>query len=296
MKTQKRLTMKNEDNLPPLRDVINNYDLRAKKSLGQNFLTDLNLTCKIARSVPNLENSIIYEVGPGPGALTRGLLMSGAKRVVAVETDTRCINALNDISSAYDGSLEIHQGDALNMDEMSLIGNSEGKDIHIVANLPYNIGTALLVKWMTSNNWKPWFKSLTLMFQKEVGERIVAEPRTKAYGRLSVLCQYRAQSSIIFEIPRLAFVPPPKVTSCIVQITPGDEKPNTPNFKYIEQVVSKAFNQRRKMLRASLKGLGTDPIPLLNNIGISETARAEELSVDDFCNLALKYQKTIAGE
>ena len=288
--------MMNDDNLPPLRDVINNYGLRAKKSLGQNFLTDLNLTSKIARSVDNLENSIAYEVGPGPGALTRGLLMSGAERVVAVETDQRCIDALNDISAAYNGKLEIHQGDALEMDEMALIGDTHGKDVHIVANLPYNIGTALLIKWMTSNEWKPWFTSLTLMFQKEVGERIVAEPKTKAYGRLSVLCQYRAHSSIIFEIPRQAFVPPPKVTSCIVQIVPCEEAPGSPKLKYVEQVVSKAFNQRRKMLRASLKGIGADPIPLLNRIEIPETARAEELSVDDFCDLALEYQKTIAGE
>lgn len=278
-----------EDGLPPLRDVINEYGLQAKKSLGQNFLTDLNLTSKIARSAGNLENSIIYEVGPGPGALTRGLLMSGAHRVVAVEMDHRCIDALSKVSDAYNGALTIHQGDAMQMDELALIGDTAGKDIHIVANLPYNVGTALLVKWMTAEKWKPWFKSLTLMFQKEVGERIIAEPPTKAYGRLSVLCQYRADCAILFDIPRQAFIPPPKVTSCIVQITPREESSDAPEQKTIERVVSAAFNQRRKMLRASLKGLGVDPLPKLAAAGIKETARAEELSIDDFCRLALEY-------
>ncbi len=280
-----------EDGLPPLRDVINEYELQAKKSLGQNFLTDLNLTSKIARSAGDLENSIIYEVGPGPGALTRGLLMNGASRVVAVEMDHRCITALSNVSESYDGALTVHEGDAMKIDELSLIGETNGKDIHIIANLPYNVGTALLVKWMTCEKWKPWFKSLTLMFQKEVGERIVAIPKTKAYGRLSVLCQYRADCKILFDIPRQAFIPPPKVTSCIVQITPRDEDENAPAQKTIERVVSAAFNQRRKMLRASLKGLGVDPLPKLNASSIKETARAEELSIDDFCRLALEYQK-----
>ncbi|MCC3859962.1 16S rRNA (adenine(1518)-N(6)/adenine(1519)-N(6))-dimethyltransferase RsmA [Pseudemcibacter aquimaris] len=278
-----------DDGLPPLRDVINEHGLQAKKSLGQNFLTDLNLTGKIARSAGDLENSIIYEVGPGPGALTRGLLMNGASRVVAVEMDHRCIDALAKVSDAYDGRLTVHEGDAMQMDEASLIGDTGGKDVHVVANLPYNVGTALLVKWMTGENWKPWFKSLTLMFQKEVGERIIAEPRTKAYGRLSVLCQYRADCRILFDIPRQAFIPPPKVTSAIVQIIPRDEAADAPKQKTLERVVSAAFNQRRKMLRASLKGLGTDPIPKLEAAGIKETARAEELSIDDFCRLANQY-------
>lgn len=279
-----------DDGLPPLREVINEFGLQAKKSLGQNFLTDLNLTGKIARSAGDLENSVIYEVGPGPGALTRGLLMNGASRVVAVEMDHRCIDALKNISDAYDGRLTVHEGDAMNVDEMALIGDTVGKDVHIVANLPYNVGTALLIKWMTAENWKPWFKSLTLMFQKEVGERIIAEPRTKAYGRLSVLCQYRADCRILFDIPRQAFIPPPKVTSAIVQVIPRDEAPDAPKQKILERVVSAAFNQRRKMLRASLKGLGTDPIPKLEAAGIKETARAEELSVDDFCRLANQYE------
>lgn len=279
------------DRLPPLREVISQYSLSAKKSLGQNFLTDLNLTGKIARSAGNLENSIIYEVGPGPGALTRGLLENGASRVVAVEMDQRCIDALKDVSAAYDGRLSVHEGDALKVNELDLIGDTAGNDIHIVANLPYNVGTALLVKWMTGENWKPWFKSLTLMFQKEVGERIIAEPRTKAYGRLSVLCQYRADCRILFDIPKQAFIPPPKVTSCIVQITPRDEAHEAPKQKTLEFVVSAAFNQRRKMLRASLKGLGIDPIPKLSAADLRETARAEELSVEDFCRLALEYEK-----
>ena len=280
----------NNDGLPPLRDVINNYDLRAKKALGQNFLTDLNLTQKIARAAGNLQNSIVYEVGPGPGALTRGLLMQGASRVVAVEMDSMCIEALNDVSEAYNGVLTVFHGNALEIDECELIGDTEDKDIHIIANLPYNVGTALLVKWMTAQKWKPWFSSLTLMFQKEVGMRIVAEPRSKAYGRLSVLCQYRADVEILFDIPRQAFIPPPKVTSSIVHITPRSEAVDTPKQKVLERVVSAAFNQRRKMLRASLKALGTDPSPKLYAAGILETARAEELSVEDFSKLALEYQ------
>ena len=280
----------NNNGLPPLRDVINNYDLRAKKALGQNFLTDLNLTQKIARAAGNLQNSIVYEVGPGPGALTRGLLMQGASRVVAVEMDYRCIEALNDVSKAYNGALTVFHGNALEIDECELIGDTEDKDIHIIANLPYNVGTALLVKWMTAQKWKPWFASLTLMFQKEVGMRIVAEPRSKAYGRLSVLCQYRADVEILFDIPRQAFIPPPKVTSSIVHITPRSEAVDAPKQKILERVVSAAFNQRRKMLRASLKALGTDPSPKLYAAGILETARAEELSVEDFSKLALEYQ------
>lgn len=284
-----------DDSLPPLREVINNYDLQAKKALGQNFLTDLNLTRKIARSTANLENSVVYEVGPGPGALTRGLLMEGASKVVAVEMDHRCIDALSNVEKAYPGKLELHEYDALKVDELDIIGTTHGKDIHVIANLPYNVGTALLVKWMTAAEWKPWFKSLTLMFQKEVGERIIAKPKTKAYGRLSVLCQYRADCEVLFDIPRQAFIPPPKVTSCIVQIRPREEETDAPKQKMLEKVVSAAFNQRRKMLRASLKSLGTSPLPMLAAANIVETARAEELSIDDFCRLALEYQKTKNG-
>ena len=284
------------DNLPPLRDVINRYELRARKSLGQNFLTDLNLTGKIARSAGKLENSVVYEVGPGPGALTRGLLENGAHKVIAMEMDHRCIAALQDVSGAYNGKLTVHEGDALIVDEKNIIGSTDGKDIIVVSNLPYNVGTALLVKWMTEKSWKPWFTSLTLMFQKEVGERIIAKPGTKAYGRLSVLCQYRAEAKILFDIPPQAFIPPPKVTSCIVQITPRDEAQDAPNQKTLEKIVSSAFNQRRKMLRSSLKGLGPDPIPILATAEIKETSRAEELSVEDFCHLAVEYDKASQGK
>lgn len=279
-----------EDGLPPIRDVISQYDLNAKKALGQNFLTDLNLTSKIARSAGNLTDAVIYEVGPGPGALTRGLLMNGAKKVIAVEMDHRCISALQDVENTYKGKLSIYHDDALKIDEQDLIKEYLDGPVHIVANLPYNVGTALLVKWMTNDKWMPWFKSLTLMFQKEVGERIVAKPNTKAYGRLSILCQYRADVDILFDIPARAFTPPPKVTSCIVQITPRMEENNAPNQKILEKLVSAAFNQRRKMLRSSLKSMGVDPVSKLAAAGIKETARAEELSVADFCRLAKEYE------
>lgn len=276
-----------EDGLPPLRDVISEHGLSAKKSLGQNFLTDLNLTCKIARSAGNLENSVIYEVGPGPGALTRALLMCGAKKVVAVERDPRCVQALKAVQATYPGRLDVIEGDALKIEEKSLFEGED--DVKIIANLPYNIGTALLVKWMTAQNWKPWFSSLTLMFQKEVGQRIIAAPRSKAYGRLSVLCQYRADARVSFDVPARAFTPPPKVTSSIVNIIPRGEPESCPAQKTLERVVSAAFNQRRKMLRASLKSLGVDPLPCLSAAGITETCRAEELSIEDFCRLALEY-------
>ncbi len=283
-----------EDGLPPLRDVISHYGLNARKSLGQNFLTDLNLTGRIARSADglggcDLKDCIIYEVGPGPGALTRALLMNGARRVVAVEMDPRCIDAQKEIQAAYPGRLDIIEGDALLMDERKLIGDTEGRPVKIVANLPYNIGTALLVKWLTLKDWLPWYSSLTLMFQKEVGQRIIARPRTKAYGRLSVLGQYRAEARIMFDVPARAFTPQPRVTSCIISITPREEGPDTPEQDVLEKIVYAAFNQRRKMLRSSLKALGTDPLPFLKAAAIPETCRAEELSIEDFSRLAKAY-------
>ncbi len=284
-----------EDGLPPLRDVISQYELNAKKSLGQNFLTDLNLTGKIARSANglggcDLKDSIIYEVGPGPGALTRALLMNGAHRVVAVEMDPRCIKALGEVQTAYPGKLDVIEGDALKVNEQELIGDTEGRPVKIIANLPYNVGTALLVKWLTLKEWLPWYSSLTLMFQKEVGMRIVAEPRTKAFGRLSVLVQYRADAKIMFDVPARAFIPPPKVTSCIVAVTPREEHSATPKQNILERVVYAAFNQRRKMLRTSLKALGKDPLPYLEAANIKQTCRAEELTVEDFCRLAKAYE------
>ncbi|PCI46096.1 MAG: 16S rRNA (adenine(1518)-N(6)/adenine(1519)-N(6))-dimethyltransferase [Alphaproteobacteria bacterium] len=285
-----------EDGLPPLRDVISQYELNARKSLGQNFLTDLNLTGKIARCAEglggsSLKDSIIYEVGPGPGALTRALLMEGAHRVVAVEMDPRCIEALTQVQAAYSGRLNVIEGDALKVNEQELIGDTEGRPVKIIANLPYNVGTALLVKWLTLKNWLPWYSSLTLMFQKEVGMRIIAEPRTKAYGRLSVLGQYRADARIMFDVPARAFTPAPKVTSCIVALTPKAEQGDTPKQAILERVVYAAFNQRRKMLRSSLKALGGNPKPFLEAADIKETWRAEELTVADFCRLARAYEK-----
>lgn len=284
-----------EDGLPPLRDVISHYGLNARKSLGQNFLTDLNLTGKIARSADGLggsglKDSIIYEVGPGPGALTRALLMNGAYRVVAVEMDPRCIEALTRVQAAYPGRLDVMEGDALAVNERELIGDTKGRPVKIIANLPYNVGTALLVKWLTLKNWLPWYSSLTLMFQKEVGMRITAEPRTKAYGRLSVLGQYRAEARIMFDVPARAFIPAPKVTSCIVALTPRTHE-DAPKQDILERVVYAAFNQRRKMLRTSLKTLGKDPLPYLAAAGINQTCRAEELTVADFCALAKSYEK-----
>ncbi len=284
-----------EDGLPPLRDVISRYELNARKSLGQNFLTDLNLTGKIARSAnglggSSLKDSIIYEVGPGPGALTRALLMNGAHKVFAVEMDPRCIEALAQVKKTYPGRLDVIQGDALKIDEQKLIGDTGGRPVKIIANLPYNVGTALLVKWLTLKEWLPWYSSLTLMFQKEVGMRIIAEPRTKAYGRLSVLGQYRSEAKIMFDVPARAFIPAPKVTSCIVSLTPREERPDIPKQEILEKVVSAAFNQRRKMLRTSLKALGQDPLPCLEAANIEQTSRAEELTVADFCRLAKSYE------
>lgn len=276
--------------LPPLRDVIAAHGLSALKSLGQNFLLDLNLTGRIARASGDLGNSIVYEVGPGPGGLTRALLANGARRVVAVEQDRRCIAALAELIDAYPGRLTVIEGDAMKVDEMALIGDTGGADVRIAANLPYNIGTALLVKWLTTGTWLPWYKSMTLMFQKEVGQRIVATPGTKAYGRLSVLAGFRCDARIHFDVPPQAFVPPPKITSCIVGLVPKPEPENAPSLKALEAVTAAAFGQRRKMLRASLKGLLKDPVAMLEAAGIDPTRRAEELTLQDFCRLAKLYE------
>jgi 16S rRNA (adenine1518-N6/adenine1519-N6)-dimethyltransferase len=276
--------------LPPLREVIAAYDLRALKSLGQNFLLDLNLTGRIARAAGDLTNSIVYEVGPGPGGLTRGLLANGAKRVVAVEQDRRCIKALAELAAAYPGRLTIIEGDALKIDEMAAIGDTGGADIRIAANLPYNIGTALLVKWLTVPHWLPWYKSMTLMFQKEVGMRIVAAPRSKAYGRLSVLSQFRCDTRIHFDIPPKAFIPPPKVTSSVVGFIPHLAPAGAPSLKALEAVTAAAFGQRRKMLRVCLKSLVSDPLTLLDRAGILPTRRAEELDMAEFCRLARTFE------
>ena len=270
------------DELPPLREVIRTHGLEARKSLGQNFLLDLNLTSKIARSAGDLAGRTIVEVGPGPGGLTRALLAAGAPRVVAIERDARCIPALAEIAGHYPGRLVVIEGDALTTDIPALTG---GAPTRIVANLPYNIGTALLIGWLTRGAWPPFYESLTLMFQREVAERIVATPDTPDdYGRLGVLCGWRAHCRILFDLPPAAFTPPPKVKSSVVEITPRTT-PEPCDLAALERVTAAAFGQRRKMLRQSLKQLG-DAAMLLQRANIEETRRPETLSVREFVALA----------
>ncbi|MBN9431755.1 MAG: 16S rRNA (adenine(1518)-N(6)/adenine(1519)-N(6))-dimethyltransferase RsmA [Bosea sp.] len=269
------------DGLPPLRDVIAAHGLNALKSLGQNFLLDLNLTGRIARAAGPLEGVTVIEVGPGPGGLTRALLSEGATRVIAIERDRRCIAALEEIAARYPGRLEIIEGDALATDMQAL---ASGR-VKIVANLPYNIATPLLIGWLQAEPWPPFYESLTLMFQREVAERIVATPDDDAYGRLGVMAGWRTEAHILFDISPKAFTPPPKVTSSVVQLIPRPS-PLPANLKAVERVTAAAFGQRRKMLRQSLKTLGTDPLPLLAAAGIPETARAEEIDVAGFVRLA----------
>lgn len=269
------------DDLPPLREVIAEHGLSAKKSLGQNFLLDLNLTSRIARAGAPLADTEVLEVGPGPGGLTRALLANGAKRVVAIERDARCLAALAEISDHYPGRLEVIEGDALEIDARQMFSGPA----QVIANLPYNVGTELFTRWMCADPWKPWWTRLTLMFQKEVAQRIVAEPGQKAYGRLSVLAQWRAQARIAFEVSPQAFTPPPKVTSAIVSVSPGDPICDAP-LASIERVTAAAFGQRRKMLRQSLKALGGNPTGILNRSEIDGTRRAESLSLSEFGRLA----------
>jgi 16S rRNA (adenine1518-N6/adenine1519-N6)-dimethyltransferase len=276
------------DELPPLREVIATHGLAAKKSLGQNFLLDLNLTRRIARAAGPLEGETFYEVGPGPGGLTRALLAEGAERVIAVERDARCIPALEQIAAAYPGKLQIVEDDALALDETKLFNTP----VRVAANLPYNVGTALLVKWLSAETWPPFWKSLTLMFQREVAERLVAKPDTEHYGRLSVLTQWRATAKIQFDVSRSAFVPPPKITSSIVRIEPLANPVAEARLSDLEKVTAAAFGQRRKMLRQSLKTLSQDAERLVTQAGLEPTARAETLSVADFAALAqIFFQK-----
>lgn len=268
------------DGLPPLREVIATHGLDAKKSLGQNFLLDLNLTGKIARAAGDLTQCTVIEVGPGPGGLTRALLSSGARRVIAIERDERCLSALAQISGHYPGRLEVIAGDALKTDFAAL---APGEIVRIVANLPYNIGTELLVRWLTTRDWPPFWSSMTLMFQKEVAERIVAVPGADAYGRLGVLAGWRTDARIAFDVPRQAFTPPPKVTSSVVHLTPR-AAPLPAELKLLERVTEAAFGQRRKMLRQSLKRVGGET--LLSQACIDGTRRAETLSVEEFVRLA----------
>ncbi|MBO6719307.1 MAG: 16S rRNA (adenine(1518)-N(6)/adenine(1519)-N(6))-dimethyltransferase RsmA [Rhizobiaceae bacterium] len=269
------------DGLPPLREVIARHGLSARKELGQNFLLDLNLTGKIARAAGPLDGATMIEVGPGPGGLTRGLLANGARRVIAIERDRRCIAALEEIGAHYPGRLEIVEGDALKTEFAALAGANG--DVRIAANLPYNIGTELLVRWIATQEWPPFWRSLTLMFQREVAERIVAAPGSGAYGRLGVLCGWRTEARILFEVPRQAFTPPPNVTSAVVRLEPRIA-PLEAELKSMERVTQAAFGQRRKMLRQSLKSLGGEA--LLERAGIDPTRRAETLSVEEFVRLA----------
>lgn len=270
------------DGLPPLREVIRAHELVAKKQLGQNFLLDLNLTAKIARAAGDLTGCDVLEVGPGPGGLTRGLLAEGARRVVAVEKDARALPALAEIAAAYPGRLTVLHGDALELDLAAHLT----PPVKIVANLPYNIGTELLIRWLTPAVWPPLWSSLTLMFQKEVAERIVAKPRTEHYGRLALLAQYRCDARIVMTLPPEAFTPAPKVHSAVVQLTalPGARFPC--DFKVLQRITAMAFNQRRKMLRASLKGLTPGIEGVLDSVDIPPTARAEEIGLEGFCALA----------
>jgi len=273
------------DGLPPLRDVIAKFDLAAKKSLGQNFLLDLNLTARIARAAGAGDGGTFYEVGPGPGGLTRALLAQGAGRVVAVERDERCLPALAEIAAAYPGRLEVICGDAMAMDEAALFPTGA----RIAANLPYNVGTALLVRWLTSQTWPPFWKSCTLMFQKEVAQRITARPGTEHYGRLAVLTGWRATAKIQFDVPKQAFVPPPKITSSVVRLEPRAEPLAPCALADLERVSAAAFGQRRKMLRQSLKALAPDAEARIETAGIAPTQRPEELSVEQFAALGRAF-------
>ncbi|MGB1209241.1 MAG: 16S rRNA (adenine(1518)-N(6)/adenine(1519)-N(6))-dimethyltransferase RsmA [Paracoccaceae bacterium] len=268
--------------LPPLRDVIATHDLSARKALGQNFLLDLNLTSKIARQAGDLSHTDVIEVGPGPGGLTRGLLMQGARRVLAIEKDPRCLPVLDEIAQAAPGRLTVLQGDALAINPLEHLT----PPIVIVSNLPYNVGTELLVRWLTPPQWPPFWRSLTLMFQKEVAERITANPGGKAYGRLAVLAQWRAEARIVMHLPPGAFTPPPKVSSAVVHLTalPAPRFPAEP--KVLERVVAAAFNQRRKMLRSALKSVAPDIEDRLIVAGLKPTDRAEQVPIEGFCALA----------
>ncbi|MDF1726660.1 MAG: 16S rRNA (adenine(1518)-N(6)/adenine(1519)-N(6))-dimethyltransferase RsmA [Sulfitobacter sp.] len=278
------------DNLPPLREVIASHGLSARKSLGQNFLLDLNLTAKIARQAGDMAGCDVLEVGPGPGGLTRGLLSEGARRVLAIEKDSRCLPALAEIAAAYPDRLKVIEGDALQIDPLAHLT----PPIRIVANLPYHVGTELLVRWLTPPEWPPFWDSLTLMFQREVAERIVARPGSKAYGRLAILAQWRAEARIVMALPPGAFTPPPKVSSSVVHLTAMPEPRYPADARVLSEVVAKAFNQRRKMLRAALKGLVPEIEDVLQAAGLSPTDRAEQIPLEGFCTLARKVKEARA--
>ena len=275
------------DTLPPLRDVIATHELSARKSLGQNFLLDLNLTAKIARQAGDLTGCDVLEIGPGPGGLTRGLLSEGARHVLAIEKDPRCLPALAEIGAAYPDKLTVIEGDALEVDPLAHLT----APIRVAANLPYNVGTELLVRWLTPPTWPPFWQSLTLMFQREVAERIVAAPGSKTYGRLAILAQWRADPKIVLHLPPEAFTPPPKVSSAVVHLNALPEPRFPADAAVLNRVVAAGFNQRRKMLRASLKGVAPDIEDRLRAAGIKPTDRAEQIPLEGFCALAREVAK-----
>jgi 16S rRNA (adenine1518-N6/adenine1519-N6)-dimethyltransferase len=275
------------DSLPPLREVIQTHGLSARKSLGQNFLLDLNLTAKIARQAGNVAACDVLEIGPGPGGLTRGLLSEGARHVLAIEKDSRCRPALDEIAAAYPGRLTVLEGDALDIDPLAHLT----PPIRVAANLPYNVGTELLIRWLTPRDWPPFWESLTLMFQREVAERIVALPGSKAYGRLALLAQWRAEARIVMHLPPGAFTPPPKVSSAVVHLTALPEPRFPADAAVLNRVVAMAFNQRRKMLRSALKCIAPDIEDLLKAAGIAPTERAEQVPLEGFCALAREVAK-----
>ncbi len=274
--------------LPPLREVIARYGLGARKALGQHFLLDLNLTGRIARSAPSLTKGTVIEVGPGPGGLTRALLNEGAERVIAVEKDRRCLDALTELAAAYPDRLEVVEGDALTL-ALEQLGETPRQ---IVSNLPYNISTALLIGWLKALAENPAaFATLTLMFQKEVAERLTAAPGSRHYGRLTVITQWLCDVRTLFDVPPRAFTPPPKVTSSVVSLEPREEPLAAVTLKSLERVTAAAFGQRRKMLRQSLKSLFEDAVETIEELGLTPTARAEQLSVVDFCKLAQRLDQ-----
>jgi len=280
------------DDLPPLSDVIRRHDLSARKSLGQNFLLDMNLTSRIARAAGPLADATIVEIGPGPGGLTRALLAQGVRRVIAVERDERAIPALEEIAQRYPGKLTIINADAMTFDPRPLL---DGERARIVANLPYNIATALLIDWLCAEPWPPWYDMMVLMFQREVAERIVARENDDSYGRLGVLANWRAETKILFDIAPSAFVPPPKVTSSVVRLVPRGE-PLPCDRKMLERIAAAAFGQRRKMLRQSLKSLGVDPALLAAAADVDPTRRAETIPVSGFVAMARELADITAAK
>jgi 16S rRNA (adenine1518-N6/adenine1519-N6)-dimethyltransferase len=291
------------DDLPPLRETIRRHGLSAKKSLGQNFLLDLNLTARIARAGGPLDGVTVVEIGPGPGGLTRALLAEGVRHVVAIERDSRAIAALAEISARYPGRLTVIEADALavewkksptpSSDAPSSARKTEEGGTRIIANLPYNIATPLLLRWLSVEPWPPWYDAMVLMFQREVAERIVAQPGDKAYGRLAVMVGWRTEAKIMFDVARSAFVPPPKVTSSVVRLLPRAH-PLPCALAALERITAAAFGQRRKMLRQSLRALGGDPQPILAAAGIEPTARAEEIAIEGFVALANAFNANSA--